>query len=301
MDTPSTLKLNPVNAVHARPKAVYGPKKAVILESGNLSLVGASLSQAYVLGGHLDQDPLNTSFSPVSEHPELDISQAKIDQTLFIGHFPGLKAKADDAAVSTNAVNSKFVLVEGSGFRFNVMPSIAAEPTTFAPDAVGQGPNLQGANLQNANLAGTDFTGCNLEGANFARANLQGCNFTCANLIQANFAEANLADAKFIGANVSGADFSAAKTSDGTDFSYAYLVQAVFATLTGNSQSYAGCFKGAIFAEGDRRLEVSNASFKTITGLVDDQFCCYYRADVTVPPGVKADTINKYTLSRTAS
>ena len=117
----------------------------------------------------------------MSEHPELDISQAKIDQTLFIGHFPGLKAKADDAAVSTNAVNSKFVLVEGSGFRFNVMPSIAAEPTTFAPDAVGQGPNLQGANLQNANLAGTDFTGCNLEGANFARANLQGCNFTCAN------------------------------------------------------------------------------------------------------------------------
>ena len=118
-------------------------KKAVILESGNLSLVGASLSQAYVLGGHLDQDPLNTSFSPVSEHPELDISQAKIDQTLFIGHFPGLKAKwLDDAAVSTQfAVKSKFVLrLEGSGFTGSrACTSIAADPDDlYAPDASGQ-------------------------------------------------------------------------------------------------------------------------------------------------------------------
>jgi hypothetical protein len=301
VDNISTLKLNPVNAVHARPKAVYGPKKAIILEATNNSLVGASLSQDFVLGGHLDPDPLNTSFDPVSEHPDLDISQAKIEQTTFIGHYPGLKATAEDDAVSVNAVNSKFVMVEGKGFRFNVLPSIAAAPTAFNPDAVGKGPNLQNADLQNANLAGTDFTGCNLEGANFAGANLKGCNFTCANLAKANFAKADASDAKFLGANLAEADFSATKTSDASDFSYTYLVQAVFSTLTGSSQAYFGCFKGAIFAEGERRLEVSNANFKTITGLVDDQFYCYYRADVTVPPGVKADTINKYNLSRTAS
>jgi uncharacterized protein YjbI with pentapeptide repeats len=301
VETPTTLKLNPVNAVHAKPKATYGPKKAVILEAGNLSLVGATLSQDYLLGGHLDADPLNTAFSPVSEHPDTDISGAKIEQTLFIGHFPSLKAKAEDVAVSTHVVNSKFVLVEGSGYRFNVKPSIAAEPTAYDAAAVGQGPNLKGADLQQANLAGTDFSGCNLEGANFAGANLKGCNFTCTNLTKANFAEADLSDAKLLGANLDSADCSGTITSDGTDFSYAYLVGAMFATLSGSVQKYFGCFKGTVFKEGDRRLDVANASFKTVTGLVDDQFACYYKADVTVPPDVKADTLNKYSASRTAS
>ncbi|MEO1403831.1 MAG: pentapeptide repeat-containing protein, partial [Cyanobacteria bacterium J06635_1] len=170
----------------------------------------------------------------------------------------------------------------------------------YQPDLVGKGSNLIKANFSGADLRGTDFTGCNLANANFVGANLSSCNFTCANLAKANLSGADVSGASLTGANLSGADFTSAVTSGSTNFSYAYLVGARFYVIGGEKVVYLGCFQGAIFTDGEKRLEVANADFSQISGLVDGQFACYYKCEVLLPPGVQCISTNRFLEAREA-
>ena len=298
MENPETLKLNPVNAVHSQPQANYGAKKLIVLEGDDISLAGASLTHNQIVGGHLDFDPMNTSFAPDSEHIGMVISGAKISEATFIGHYPGLNADALDDNSPTVLSNSRFVLVEGKGYKFKVVLPIKQPVTEYQATAVGKGANLSRANFKQADLIGTDFTGCNLEGANFTAANLNSCNFTGANLAKSSFNGADLSNAILTGANLAGVDFSSTVTSESTDFGHAYLVGARFYCLGGEKFAYLGCFHGAIFSDGERRIEVANADFSRLANLVDGQFACFYKSDVILPASVECVSTNKFVEAR---
>ncbi|MEM8807629.1 MAG: pentapeptide repeat-containing protein [Cyanobacteria bacterium P01_G01_bin.38] len=300
MEKTESLKLNPINAVRPQPQANYGTKKLVVLEEDDSNLAGSSLNQNYVLGGHIDKDPLNTSFSPDSEHAEVLMSGAQVSASTFIGHYPGLNAAAVDAAHPTVINESRFVVSEGSGYKLQVVSPVSTPLTAYQPDLVGKGSNLVKANFAGADLRGTDFTGCNLADANFVGANVSGCNFTCANLAKANLSGADVSGATFAGANLSGADCSSVVTSAATNFSYAYLVGARFYVIGGEKVSYFGGFQGAIFTDGQKRLEVANADFSQVSGLVDGQFACYYKCEVVLPPGVECVSTNRFIEAREA-
>lgn len=301
MENPEILKLNPVSAVHPQPQASYGAKKLIVLEAADdTNLIGASMTQNYVVGGHLDRDPMNTAFTPDSEHINVLISGAQINSSTFIGHYPGLNADALDDSRPTVINNSRFVLLEGRGYKFQIASPIRQPLTKYRKDLVGKGANLSRSNFKQADLTGTDFTGCNLEGANFTAANLSGCNFTGANLSRASLNGANLSGAILTGTNLSRVDFSSTVTSDATDFSYAYLVGSRFYCLGGEKFAYLGCFKGTIFAEGEKRIEVANTDFSKILGLVDGQFACYYKADVVLPTAVDCISANRFVEAREA-
>ncbi|MGD1952648.1 MAG: pentapeptide repeat-containing protein [Leptolyngbyaceae cyanobacterium] len=302
MENPETLKLNPVNAVHSQPQAHYGAKKLIVIEGTNdISLAGASLTHNQVVGGHLDRDPMNTSFAPDSEHIGMVLSGAQISDSTFIGHYPGLNADALDDNHPTMLHSSRFVLVEGKGYKFQIVTPIKQPVTEYQLAAVGKGANLSRANFKQADLTGTDFTGCNLESTNFTAANLNGCNFTGANLAKSCFNGADLSNAILTGANLAGVDFSSTVTSEATDFGHAYLVGARFYCLGGEKFAYLGCFHGAIFAEGERRIEVANADFSRLANLVDGQFACFYKSDVILPAGVECISSNKFVETREAA
>lgn len=299
METPETLKLNPVTAVHTQPQAKYGPKKLIVIEgTDDISLVGASLTQNCIVGGHLDRDPMNTAFTPDSEHIGVVLSGAQISDSTFIGHYPSLNAAALDDAHPTAINHSRFVLVEGRGYKFQVGVPIEQPVTKYQPDAVGKGANLSRANFQQADLTGTDFTGCNLESANFTAATLIGCNFTGAKLAKSSFNGANVSDAIFTGANLAGVDFSSTVTSEATDFSHAYFVGARFYCLGGEKFAYLGCCHGTIFADGEKRIEAANADFSRLANLVNGQFACYFKSDIILPTGVDCISTNRFVEAR---
>ena len=299
MENPETLKLNPVNAVHAQSQANYGAKKLIVIEAAyDVSLVSASLTQNYIVGGHLDRDPMNTSFAPDSEHIGVLISGAQVSASTFIGHYPSLNGDALDDDHPTVIHNSRFVLVAGRGYKFQIGVPIQQPVTQYQPAAVGKGANLSRANFKQADLSGTDFTGCNLESSNFTAANLSDCNFTGANLAKSSFNSANLSNANLTGANLAGVDFSSTVTSESTDFSHAYLVGARFYCLGGRKFTYLGCFHGTIFAEGKKRIEVANADFSQVANLVDGQFACFYKSDVVLPTKVECISTNKFVEAR---
>lgn len=301
MENPEILKLNPVNAVHSQPQANYGPKKLIILEGTyDVSLIGASLTQNCIVGGHLDRDPMNTSFAPDSEHVGVVISGAQVSASTFIGNYPGLNADALDDNHPTVINNSRFVLVKGRGYKFQVVPPINQPITAYQKATVGKGANLSRANFKQADLAGTDFTGCNLESANFTAANLSGCNFTGATLAKSSLNGANVSEAIFRGANLAGVDFSSTVTSDATDFSHAYLVGARFYCLGGEKFAYLGRFQGTIFTDGEKRIDVANTDFSRLSGLVDGQFACFYKSDVILPTNVECVSTNKFMEAREA-
>ncbi|MEM8613191.1 MAG: pentapeptide repeat-containing protein [Cyanobacteria bacterium P01_H01_bin.105] len=302
MENPEILKLNPVNAVHSQPQANYGAKKLIVIETkDDISLVGASLTQNHIVGGHLDRDPMNTSFAPDSEHIGVLISGAQVSSSTFIGHYPSLNADALDDNHPTIINNSRFILVEGRGYKFQRVVPIEQPVTKYQPAAVGKGANLARANFKQADLSGTDFTGCNLESSNFTAANLSGCDFTGASLAKSSFNGANLSDARLTGANLAGVDFSSTVTSESTDFSHAYLVGARFYCLGGEKFAYLGCFHGTIFAEAKKRIEVANADFSRISNLVDGQFACFYKSDVVLPANVECVSSNKFVEAREAA
>lgn len=300
MEKPESLKLNPINAVRPQAQADYGPKKLIILETSDSSLASASLNQNYVLGGHIDRDPMNTSFAPDSEHIDVLVSGARVNESIFIGHYPGLNADALDDNHPTVIHNSRFVLVEGRGYRFQLVVSVNQPVTAYQQDSIGKGANLSRANFKQADLTGTDFTGCNLESSNFTAANLSGCNFTGANLAKSSFNGANLSEAVFTGANLAGTDFSSTVTSDATIFDYAYLVGTRFYCLGGEKFAYRGRFQGTIFADGTQRIDVANADFSQISGLVDNQFACYYKSDIILPSHVTCISTNRFMEAREA-
>ncbi|ESA33345.1 low-complexity protein [Leptolyngbya sp. Heron Island J] len=302
MEPPETLKLNPVNAVHSQSQAKYGAKKVIILEGAeDISLASAALTHNYIVGGHLDRDPMNTSFMPDSEHIGVLVSGAQIDSSTFIGHYPGLNADALDDNHPTVIHNSRFVLLKGRGYKFQIVIPIKQPVTEYQPAAVGKGVNLSRANFKQADLAGTDFTGCNLESSNFTAANLSGCNFTGANLARSSFNGADLSNAILTGANLAGVDFSSTVTSEATDFGHAYLVGARFYCLGGEKFAYLGCFHGARFTDGERRIEVANADFSRISNLVDGQFACFYKSDVVLPANVECISTNRFVEARETS
>ncbi|MEM7795758.1 MAG: pentapeptide repeat-containing protein [Cyanobacteria bacterium P01_C01_bin.118] len=302
MENPETLKLNPVNAVHLQPQAKYGAKKPIIIETdSDISLVGSTLTQNYIVGGHLDRDPMNTSFTPASEHINVSLSGGQISSSTFIGHYPGINGDALDDDHPTVINNSRFVLVEGRGYKFQIVVPINQPVTEYQPNAVGKGANLSRASFKQADLTGTDFTGCNLESADFTAANLNGCNFTGANLAKSSFNGADLSNALLTGANLAGADLSSTITSEATDFGHAYLVGARFYCLGGEKFAYLGCFHGAIFAAGERRIEVANADFSRAANLVDGQFACYFKANVVLPKGVDCISTNRFVEAREAT
>ncbi|MEM9977228.1 MAG: pentapeptide repeat-containing protein [Cyanobacteria bacterium P01_D01_bin.2] len=301
MENPESLKLNPVNAVHSQPQANYGAKKLIVIEGTNdISLAGASLTHNQVVGGHLDRDPMNIAFAPDGEHMGMVLSGAQINDSTFIGHYPGLNADALDDSHPTVMHHSRFVLVEGKGYKFKIAVPIKQPITEYQLAAVGKGANLGRANFKQADLTDTDFTGCNLESANFTAANLNGCNFTGANLTKSSFNGANLSNAVLTGANLAGVDFSSTVTSEATDFSHAYLVGARFYCLGGEKFAYRGCFHGTIFAKGKQRIEVANADFSQLANLVDGQFACFYKSDVILPTGVECVSTNRFVEAREA-
>ena len=301
MENPETLKLNPVNAVHSQPQAHYGAKKLIVIEGDDISLAGASLTHNQVVGGHLDRDPMNTSFAPDSEHIGMVLSGAQISESTFIGHYPGLNADALDDNHPTVISNSRFVLVKGKGYKFQTVIPIKQPVTEYQSAAVGKGVNLSRANFKQADLTGTDFTGCNLESSNFTAANLSGCNFTGANLAKSSFNGADLSGAILTGANLAGVDFSSTVTSEATDFGHAYLVGARFYCLGGEKFAYFGCFHGSRFTDGEKRIEVANADFSKISNLVDGQFACFYKSDVVLPANVECISTNKFVEAREAA
>lgn len=300
MQTPESLKLNPINVVHPQAQAEYGPKKLIILENNGVSLEKSALTQNYVLGGHIDRDPLNTSFAPQHEHRAVSMAGAQMSEVTFIGHYPGLNGDAVADSQPTKLRNSRFILVgeQSRGYKFEVMAPIAQPITQYVPTAVGKGSNLAGSSFKQADLQGTDFSGCNLQGSNFTAANLSGCNFTGANLTRCNFNQANLSNANFTGARLALSELSAAVTSKATDFSHSYLVGARFHCLLGEKFAYLGQFKGSIFADGNNRIEVANTDFSRVSGLVDGQFVCYYKSDVTLPKGVECVSTNRFRETR---
>lgn len=298
MEKPASLKLNPVNAVRPQPQAEYGAKKLIILETNNASLAGSSLTQNHVVGGHLDTDPMNTSFAPNSEHIDFLIAGARVNASIFIGHYPGLNADALDDDHPTVLHDSRFVLLEGRGYRFQVSSPISQPLTEYNQSLVGKGANLSRANFKQADLTGTDFTGCNLESSNFTAATLKNCNFTGANLAKSSFNGADLSGAILTGANLAGSDFSSTVTSDTTNFSYAYLVGARFYCLGSTKFAYLGCAKGTIFADNQKRIEAANADFSRLSGLIDGQFACFYKSDVVLPPDVDCIATNKFVEAR---
>lgn len=299
METPETLKLNPVNAVHSQPQANYGAKKLIVLDgTDDISLTGASLTQNIIVGGHLDQDPMNTAFAPDDETIDMIVSGAQVNFSTFIGHYPGLNGDALDDTHPTVINNSRFVLVKGRGYKFQIVIPIEQPVIKYQPTAVGKGANLSRANFKQADLTGTDFTGCNLESANFTAANLSGCNFTGANLAKSSFNGADLSAAVLTGANLSGVDFSSTITSEATDFSHTYLVGARFYCLGGEKFAYLGCCHGTIFADGEKRIEVANADFSKLSNLVDGQFSCYYKSDVVLPDNIKSIATNRFVEAR---
>ncbi|MEA5466310.1 pentapeptide repeat-containing protein [Leptothoe sp. PORK10 BA2] len=300
MEQPESLKLNPINAVRPQPQAEYGAKKLIVLEASDSSLAGATLNQSYVLGGHIDRDPMNTSFAPDGEHIDVLLSGAHISGSTFIGHYPGLKADALDDDHPTVIHNSRFVLVEGQGYRFQPVVTINQPVTKLQPKTIGRGANLSRSNFRQADLTGTDFTGCNLESTNFTAANLTGCNFTGANLARCSFNGANLSEARLVGASLARADFSSTVTSALTDFSHAYMAGARFYCLKGEKFAYLGIFWGTLFAHGEKRIEVANADFSQISGLVDGQFACYYKSDILLPAGVESLATNRFLEAREA-
>lgn len=300
MQNPEHLKLNPVNVVQPQAQADYSAKQLIILEAENSSLASASLTSNYILGGHIDRDPLNTAFSPDGEHANVLLSGAHINKSTFVGHYPGLNADALDDSHPTIIHNSRFVLVTGRGYKFQVVSPIHQPVTAYQSEAVGQGANLSSASFKQADLTGTDFTGCNLEHADFTAANLSGCNFTGANLAKASFNGADVSGATFVGANLGGADLSSTVTSDATNFSHAYLVGAHFYALGGKKFAYLGCFQGTIFAAGQTRIEVANADFSRVSGLVDGQFACYYKFDIALPTQVECLSTNRFMETREA-
>ncbi|MEO0350713.1 MAG: pentapeptide repeat-containing protein [Cyanobacteria bacterium P01_A01_bin.15] len=241
---------------------------------------------------------MNTSFAPDSEHIGMVLSGAQISDSTFIGHYPGLNADALDDNHPTVMHSSRFVLLEGKGYKFQIVIPIKQPVTEYQLAAVGKGANLSRANFKQADLTGTDFTGCNLESANFTAANLSGCNFTGANLAKSSFNGANLANAVLTGANLAGVDFSSTVTSEATDFGHAYLVGARFYCLGGEKFAYRGCFHGTIFAKGDRRIEVANADFSQLSNLVDGQFACFYKSDVILPTSVECVSTNRFVEAR---
>ena len=298
MEKPESLKLNPVNAVRPQPQADYGAKKLIILETNNASLAGSSLTQNHVVGGHLDTDPMNTSFAPDSEHIDLLIAGAHVNASTFIGHYPGLNADALDDDHPTVLHDSRFVLLEGRGYRFQVRSPFPQSLTDYNQSLVGKGANLSRANFKQADLTGTDFTGCNLESSNFTAATLTDCNFSGANLANSSFNGADLSGAILTGANLARADFSSTATSATTNFSYAYLVGARFYCLGREKFVYLGSFKGAIFKDNQKRIEAANADFSRLSGLVDGQFACFYKSDVVLPPNVDCIATNKFVEAR---
>ncbi|MEM6254980.1 MAG: pentapeptide repeat-containing protein [Cyanobacteria bacterium P01_D01_bin.156] len=303
MQTPESLKLNPINVVQPQAQADYGPKKLIVLENSGVSLAGAALTQNFVLGGHIDRDPLYTSFAPDGAHQNVVISGANATEVTFIGHYPGLNADASDDAHPTRIHNSQFILVgeQQRGYKFQVIQTIAQPVTQYSPDTVGQGPNLSGSSFKQADLSGTDFTGCNLQGSSFIAADLKGCNFTGANLAKCNFNGADVSGASFIGANLAGCDLSSTITAKNSNFNHSYLVGAKFHCLRGENFAYRGDFQGAIFADGDRRIEVSNTNFSQISGLINGQFVCYYKSNVVLPKGVDCISTNRFTEAREAA
>lgn len=302
MENPEIIKLNPVNAVHSQPQANYGAKKLIVIEGADdISLASASLTQNHIVGGHLDRDPMNTSFAPSSEHMGVVLSGAQINSSTFIGHYPGLNADALDDNHPTVVHNSRFVLVKGKGYKFQIVVPIKQPVTEYQPAAVGQGANLSRANFKQADLTGTDFTGCNLESSNFTAANLTGCNFTGANLAKSSFNGADLSGAILTGANLARVDFSSTVTSEATDFGHTYLVGARFYCLGGEKFAYLGCFHGAIFAAGEKRIEVANADFSKISNLVDGQFACFYKSDIVLPANVECVSTNRFVEAREAA
>ncbi|NEQ51881.1 MAG: pentapeptide repeat-containing protein [Leptolyngbya sp. SIO3F4] len=244
---------------------------------------------------------MNTSFAPSSEHIDVLISGAQVNGSTFIGHYPGLKADAIDDSHPTVIHKSRFVLVEGRGYKFQVASPIEQPVNRYQPGSVGQGANLSRSNFKQADLTGTDFTGCNLESTDFTAANLSDCNFTGAKLTKSSFNGANLSGAIFAGANLASTDFSSTITSAMTDFGFAYLVGARFYCLGGEKFAYSGNFHGAIFAAGQKRIEVANADFSRISGLVDGQFACYYKSNIVLPVGVECISTNRFVEARDAT
>ncbi|NEP63205.1 MAG: pentapeptide repeat-containing protein, partial [Symploca sp. SIO2G7] len=237
---------------------------------------------------------------PNSEHVGVILSGAQIGESTFIGHYPGLNADALDDDHPTTIHGSRFVLVNGQGYKFQIGIPIDQPITKFQPGAVGKGANLSRANFKQADLTGTDFTGCNLESSNFTAANLSGCNFTGANLARSSFNGANVSDAIFTGANLAKVDFSSTVTSEATDFSHTYLVGSRFYCLEGKKFAYLGSFHGAIFARNEKRIDVANADFSGVTNLVDGQFACYFKSDIILPTGVDCISTNRFVEAREA-
>ena len=73
-----------------------------------------------------------------------------------------------------------------------------------------------------------------------------------------------------------------------------------FYCLGGEKFAYRGRFQGTIFTDGERRIEVANTDFSRISGLVDGQFACFYKADVILPVGVDCISTNRFIEAREA-
>ena len=110
-----------------------------------------------------------------------------------------------------------------------------------------------------------------------------------------------MSEAILTGANLAGADFSSTITSESTNFSHTYLAGARFYCLGGEKFAYLGCFHGAIFAAGEKRIEAANADFSQISDLVDDQFACYYKSEIVLPLRVSCRSTNRFTEARDAA
>src|SRR5260370_25683227 len=98
--------------------------------------------------------------------------------------------------------------------------------------------DLLGIDLSGANLSWSNFNGANLNKATlimtdlrrstFGGANLQGANLARADLSKSDFTNADLGGASLRRTAISGTNFNGAILR-GTDFSSAYMIQAVFA------------------------------------------------------------------------
>ncbi|MEO0867672.1 MAG: hypothetical protein AAFY17_04320, partial [Cyanobacteria bacterium J06642_11] len=98
-----------------------------------------------------------------------------------------------------------------------------------------------------------------------------------------------------------GCELSSTVTSAESDFSHTYLVGARFYCLRGEMFAYLGRFRGAIFADGDNRIDVANVDFSQISGLIDGQFMCYYKSNIALPTGVECVSVNRFAAAREAT
>lgn len=87
--------------------------------------------------------------------------------------------------------------------------------------------NLSQLDLTGANFSGTKFDHSYLSASILVGANFENAKFQASNAYRGDFTNANLKNASFIGTNAEEANFTGADLT-GADFSYAYLINAIF-------------------------------------------------------------------------